>query len=94
MKIKTIFLTLITTTGITFQNCNSTVDEDILECDCPHVIGNYFDISGMKLVHFRQFDDSGASSIHENMLVNFSDYHSLQIEYAVKYYSKLHKKKN
>jgi len=67
MKFKVLFLTLLLTVGIGFQNCGTCPDVDL-----------FFDIIGMNLVHRGQ--DNGPL---EEDTIAFDDYGSLAIVYDV-----------
>ena len=80
MKLKTILLTLVLTTGISFQRCSVVEDA----CDCSDFLGEFFDVRGMELIHFRQTDAS-VQIIGQGEEVPFSSYSGLNINFIVDY---------
>ena len=80
MKLKTILLTLVLSTGISFQRCSVVEDA----CDCGDFFGEFFDVRGMELIHFRQTDAS-VQIIGQGEEVPFSSYSGLNINFIVDY---------
>ncbi|MEZ4949771.1 MAG: hypothetical protein R2769_17080 [Saprospiraceae bacterium] len=84
MKKKTLFLTLFLFIGFTFQNCI---------CNCPKNTGSFFDIQGLRLIHYKKVSSSSVIELKENEIVSVDKYYGLSIDYLVNYISDYQEKK-
>ena len=82
---KKIFATFLFLTGLTFSNCG-LYDDD---CNCPPVIGAYFDIRGIEsLVHHRKIPNTNsAPPMGDGETVPFDEYYGVLINYQLDYIS-------
>lgn len=84
MKIKIPLLTIILAIGVALPTCQV---EDDLNCSCPPVLGEYFDIQGFELFNYKKRDGASIAMITENESISFSDFHGMLIQYEAEYHS-------
>jgi hypothetical protein len=87
MNTKTILLTAILTIGFTFQNCH-------YNCGCPDLLGYFFDIQGIDIIHYKKAENGNNERIQPNEKIEKHKYTSLTIDFLVNYHSLNHKENN
>ena len=70
--------------GFTFQNCNK--EEDNIDCGCPPLKGEYFDINGIEIINYKKRGDCCADKMDINTSVELDKYY-FSINYLVDYLS-------
>ena len=80
MKTKTILITLILAIGFSFPSCDPY--EAGMDCSCPRIDGEYFDIQDIEAANVATI-----APLNENDTINFDEYRFLQIDYLVEYHS-------
>ncbi len=77
------FLFLILFVGFVLPGCDK---DNGVDCNCPDIIGDYFDIESVALHNFRILDNGSRDEIHnENIEVEWDDYF-IQTEFGVSYF--------
>ncbi len=88
MKYKTIALTFLLAIGfsISFQNCDI---DDETSCNCPTLLGEYFDIQEIELEHYVRVGDCCQIEVQSGESVAFDDYNNITLQFLVDYHSSI-----